>query len=132
MLVAAGCSSSAVQVEVQLVGTSCQEQARSFGKELQNRQLAVLDSKWSDFEARRAALSESRLQVARALDAASNPPTYDGCSPERFLSIVEQELGPRFRGEVPPAYADLGPKLDWQWYRELLQKDIEVAMGQPE
>ena len=132
------------QPKMQLEGASCDEWARSYGRQLQERSLTILDAvKWPedridpayDLAAQKLYddLTEARLQPGRALHAMyqRNPAAFANCSPERFLEIAEQELGPRFRQEVPPRFVTAGPGPDWAWYRQVLHKEIVGAL-QPE
>ena len=116
---------------VRLAGSTCEELARSYGEAVERGQMEIVERPW-DIErdnGRFGELNEARLAVGRALDEVWDPRTpLDNCSPERFLSLVERELGPRFREEVPPAYFDIG-EVDWIWLRDRLREDIEVAMS---
>jgi hypothetical protein len=92
--------------------------------------LAALDAEWPDDSNRARAVREAALEVAKGLKAAFASISFDDCSPERFLAIAEEELGPRFREEVPPALDTTwgGPKPDWSIYRQAIEEDIRLAM----
>lgn len=138
-LLVAACSGS--PSTPQLSGATCDELARSYGKDLHTRALAALDSaRWPDDKADENArgtvayqlsedLRELDLQAARALMSVFDPATFPDCTPERFLSAAEQEFGQRFRNEVSLAHVYGFQKPDWAWYRDLLKQDIEVAMA---
>ena len=119
---------------VRLSGSTCEELAQSYGAEVERGQMEIVERPW-DIEkddTRSGELGDARLAVARALDEVWDPRTpLDNCSPERFLSLVERELGPRFRREVPAAHVDIGPKPEWSWYRDILGRDIAGAMSNP-
>lgn len=61
-------------------------------------------------------LTEARTAAYLALDAAWEPRRYPNCPAEKFLATAEQELGQRFRDEVPKSLLTAGPDRDWPYY----------------
>ncbi len=125
----------------QIEGSSCEEWAQSYGTQLEQRSLAILDAaQWPDdpidpaydqlaFEISEG-LQETHGQLMRELAAKyrAQPAAFANCRPERFFAIVEQQFSPRFREEVPPRFATLGARPDWAWYQNFLQEQINIGM----
>jgi hypothetical protein len=126
---------------VQLSGTSCDEWARSYGKQIETQSLAILDNaKWPESSID-PAYDQLAFEVSQGLERThvkymqllaemfrDNPAVFADCSPGQFVAIVEQQLSPRFRQEVPPRFATLGGELDWAWYQEYLREQVNIGM----
>ena len=127
--------------EPQIAGTSCDEWAQSYGQQLEQRSLAILDAaKWpaDPFDRMYAEVAaevstglhqthEGLMQTLAAMYQ-RQPAAFANCTPETFYATVEQQLSPRFRTDVPPRFATAGAPLDWNWYTGYLREQINIGM----